>query len=215
MYIPKDFREEDRAVLHAFMRQHIFAALVTSGERGLSATHLPFYLDSSRGEQGILVAHMARANPQWQTFDGQREAMVIFQGAHAYVSPSWYEPASTNVPTWNMAVVHAYGIPHIIEDHAELYALLNRLVSENEAGFETPWAMQSSEDYVHRRISAIVGFEFPISRLEGKFKLSQNRNEVDQQHVAEALSKSANDTDRAVAELMRERQKSRAQSGPT
>lgn len=205
MYIPREFREENRTVLHAFMRQYNFAAMVTNGEKGLVATHLPFYLDETRGEQGTLVAHMARANPQWQTFKAEQEALVIFQGPHTYITPSWYEPSASNVPTWNMALVHAYGVPRIIEDHDEVYALLKRLVNENEAGFESPWPIESSEDYVHRRISAIVGFEMAIARLEGKYKLSQNRSEADQQRVIEALSNSVSAPDQEVAALMEAR----------
>jgi transcriptional regulator len=148
---------------------------------------------------------MARANNQWKTFNEQ-EALIIFQGPHAYISPSWYDPAPSNVPTWNMTVVHAYGVPHIIEDHEQVYAMLKRLVDENEGGFELPWAIQNSEDYVHRRLTSIVAFEIPITRIEGKFKLSQNRSEEDQQHVVDALTKSENELDRQVASLMEKKE---------
>jgi transcriptional regulator len=205
MYIPKSFSEPDQNVLHEFMEQHSFAALVTSNNGQLVATHLPFYLDRSRGEHGTLVAHMARANPQWKDIGTEQEALVIFQGPHAYITPSWYEPVPTNVPTWNMTIVHAYGVPRLIEDHDEMYAMLTRLVNDNEGGFESPWNIQNSEAYVHKTIAAIVGLEVPITRLEGKFKLSQNRSETDQQHVIEALSKSENETDRQVADLMDKR----------
>ncbi|MEP7284186.1 MAG: FMN-binding negative transcriptional regulator [Chloroflexota bacterium] len=205
MYIPGAFREEDQSVLHDFMQQNNFAVLVTSNDGQLCATHLPFYLDPSRGQHGTLVAHMARANAQWKTFDGEHEALIIFQGAHAYISPSWYEPTQTNVPTWNMAVVHAYGVPRIITDDEQMYRMLTQLVDAHELGFESPWSIQNSEASVHRQLAAIVGFEITITRLEGKFKLSQNRSETDQQHVIEALSQSLNELDRQVAGLMDQR----------
>src|SRR5579859_6204248 len=205
MYIPPYFREDDQRVLHDFMRHYNFAALVTLDGKQFRATHLPFLLDSDRGPHGTLIAHMARANQQWKTFDGEQEALIIFQGPHAYVTPSWYDSAPSNVPTWNMTVVHAYGVPRIIEDHDQVYALLNRLVNDNETPFETPWQMQSSEAYVHRQIAAIVAFEIPIARLEGKYKLSQNRNEADRQRVAEELSQSDNTVDREVGALMKAR----------
>ena len=205
MYIPKHFSEPDQDVLHDFMEQHSFAALVTTNDGQLSATHLPFYLDRSRGDHGTLVAHMARANQHWKSINTELEALIIFQGPHAYITPSWYEPVPSNVPTWNMTIVHAYGTPRLIEDHDEMYAMLTRLVNENEHGFESPWDIQNSDEYVHRTIAAIVGVEIAITRLEGKFKLSQNRPEADQQHVIEALSQSANETDRQVADLMAKR----------
>src|SRR5260370_40830619 len=123
MYIPKAFREDDIKTLHTFMREYSFATLVTQQEGMPFASHLPFLLDREQGPYGTLLAHMARANPQWRDFDGTQEALVIFQGPHAYISPSWYQ-ASLSVPTWNYAVAHAYGQPRIIEDQAILYTLL-------------------------------------------------------------------------------------------
>ncbi|MHB8625023.1 MAG: FMN-binding negative transcriptional regulator [Aggregatilineales bacterium] len=205
MYIPKHFREDDPSVLHDLIEQYNFAALVTHHDDQLHATHLPFYLDKSRGEHGTLVAHMARANSQWRDFADNQEALVIFQGPHAYITPSWYENVPTNVPTWNMAVVHAYGIPKIIEDHDAMYAMLRRLVSAHESPREQPWPIESSEEYVHGRIAAIVGFELPIARLEGKFKLSQNRTEADQLRVIDGLGASGSPQDAEVASLMEQR----------
>ncbi len=207
MYIPQTFSQDDRDLLFDFMQQYNFAALVTQHAGQLTATHRPFYLDRSRGEHGVLTAHMARANLQWQSFDSNQEVLMIFQGPHAYVTPSWYEPVPTNVPTWNMTIVHAYGYPRIIDDPAALYAMLNRLVEHHESHFEQPWEMQASEEYVRRRIGAIVGFEISITRLEGKFKLSQNRSETDQHRVIEALSPSADPNDPQVADMMRRHQR--------
>lgn len=210
MYIPKQFREDDRDTLFDLIEQYNFGVLVTHRNGELHATHLPFYVDRAHGEHGTLIAHMARPNPQWHDFASDQEALVIFQGPHAYITPSWYESSPTNVPTWNMAVVHAYGIPKIIEDHDAMYSMLRQLVNYHEVPRETPWPMESSEDYVHGRIAAIVGFEIPIVRLEAKFKLSQNRNETDQQHVIEGLSSTGNPQDAEVSALMKLR---RSKSG--
>ncbi len=202
MYIPKHFSQEDLSILHEMMARYSFAALVTNADGQLHATHLPFYLDRTRGPNGTLLAHMARANEQWKDFAAGHEALVIFQGPHAYITPSWYENKPTNVPTWNMAVIHAYGVPRIVDDPAELYGMLKRLVDFNESHFAEPWPIESSEEYVHRAMAAIVGFELPIARLEGKFKLSQNRSEDEQRQVAHNLSQSESATDRATAALM-------------
>jgi transcriptional regulator len=209
MYIPSSFREDDPALLHDLMRQYNFAVLVTQhnpspgpGPGGAPfATHLPFLLDSGRGPYGTLLAHMARANPQWRDFAAGQEALVIFQGPHAYVSPSWYEVAPS-VPTWNYAVVHAYGTPRVIEDHTALYEQLNTLVDTHETAFERPWKLDLPDDYLDRMARAIVGFEIEISRLEGKLKLSQNRAEGDRQRVAAALARSADPLSVDVAEMM-------------
>ena len=199
MYLPKSFQIEDLAELHAFMRAYSFATLVTQHQGAPFASHLPFLLDAERGPHGTLLAHMARANPQWRDFGG--EALVIFQGPHAYISPSWYE-AHPSVPTWNYAVVHAYGIPRIVEDHATLHHMLETLVDTREAAFAQPWRMDLPPDYLDKMMRAVVGFEIAITRLEGKLKLSQNRSEHDQHQVAEALGQSEDQLDRGVAEMM-------------
>src|SRR5712691_10234868 len=199
MYIPKAFREDDINTLHKFMQEYSFATLITHHEGVPFATHLPFILDSERCPNGTLLAHMARANPQWHDFSGEQEVLVIFQGPHAYVSPSWYE-VELSVPTWNYAVVHAYGIPRLIEDGEELYKLLKILIETHEAQFENPWPFQLQEDYLHKMMRGIVGFEIEIARLEGKFKLSQNRTESERENVIAALQKSRDTL--AVAELM-------------
>lgn len=201
MYIPKAFREDDLDQLHALIRRYSFAILVTQHEGLPLATHLPFVLDAGRGPHGTLLAHMARANPQWRSFGEQREALVIFQGPHAYISPSWYE-VEPSVPTWNYAAVHAYGTPRIVEDPAELAEMLRALVDVNEAGFERPWEVRLPDDYLGARLRAIVGFEIPIARLEGKLKLSQNRTEGERRRVAAALRESGDPSDAGVAAMM-------------
>ena len=199
MYIPKAFREDHINNLHKLMREYSFATLITQHEGVPFATHLPFMLDAQRGPNGTLLAHMARANPQWHDFASGQEELVIFQGPHAYISPSWYE-VELSVPTWNYAVVHAYGIPRLIEDGEELYQLLKTLIETHEAQFEKPWPFQLPDDYLQKMMRGIVGFEIEITRLEGKFKLSQNRTEAERENVIAALQESRDTL--AVAELM-------------
>ncbi|HZU66002.1 MAG TPA: FMN-binding negative transcriptional regulator [Ktedonobacteraceae bacterium] len=203
MYIPKAFREDDLEKLHKLMQEYSFAALVTQQDGVPVATHLPFLLDMERGQYGTLMAHMARANPQWRTFNSGQEALVIFQGPHAYISPSWYE-VELSVPTWNYAAVHAYGVPRIIDDKATLYDLLKALIERHEAQFEKPWDFQLPEDYLQKMMQGTVGFEIEITRLEGKFKMSQNRSASEQQRVIAALRESQDVSNVQVAELMSE-----------
>jgi transcriptional regulator len=202
VYIPTFNAVRDPAILHHLMRHFSFATLVTTHEGAPFATHLPFMLDASAGEHGTLIAHMARGNAQWRDLDGRHEALTIFQGPHAYISPSWYEEP-VSVPTWNYAVVHAYGIPRLIEDEARVRAVLRDLVDLHESGFEDPWPMDLPDDYLHKMIGAIVAFEMPITRLEGKLKLSQNRTPNDQRKVIEELSASSNANAQAVGAMMR------------
>jgi transcriptional regulator len=201
MYLPNVFREDNPAQLHALIQRYSFGILVTQHDGAPFASHLPFLLDAGRGPYGTLLAHMARANPQWRSFAEQREALVIFQGPHAYISPSWYD-VEPSVPTWNYAVVHAYGTPRVIEDIAALRDMLRALVDVHEAAFEQPWEMRLPEDYLHKQMRAIVGFEIPITRLEGKLKLSQNRAEGDRRRVAATLRQSGDPSDADVADLM-------------
>lgn len=204
MYIPSFNREDDVQTLHEFMRTYSFATLITQHEGTLLASHLPFTLNSERGRYGVLACHFARANSQWRTLDPQQEILVIFQGPHAYISPSWYG-VHPSVPTWNYAVVHAYGLPRIIDDEQELYEMLRVLVQTNEAGFAQQWHLQPIDDYLHKMMRAVVGVEIEITRLEGKYKLSQNRTMDDQLRVIEALAASPAEEQRQVADLMRRR----------
>ena len=204
MYTPRDFEEQRLHVLHDAMRANPFAALVTGGEGGPIATHLPFIVDPARGEFGTLRGHMARANRQWQAFAATDEALVIFGGAHAYISPSWYETALA-VPTWNYLAVHAYGRPEIIEGPAAVLALLHDQVATFEARFEQPWTANGLPgEWLEARINAIVAFEIPIARIEGKAKMSQNRP-ADQARVAAALAASGDAMAIGTANEMRAR----------
>lgn len=206
MYIPKAFREEDTGVLHTFMQANNFAILVTMQDGVPLATHLPLILDPEKGSHGTLRGHMARANTQWRTFDEKTEVLVIFPGPHAYISPSWYvsEP-EISVPTWNFTAVHAYGIPRLISDEELLYTLLKDSVDTFEADFAQPWTIQEHNDFMRKKIRAIVGLEIPITRLEGKMKLSQNRSAEDQERVVAKLQDSDGMLDNATAGMMQKK----------
>jgi transcriptional regulator len=186
------------------MEQHSFATLVTL-EAGLPmANHLPLMAERHPEYGDRLVGHMARANPQWRTFADTSEALVIFHGPHAYVSPSYYV-TKPNVPTWNYAVVHAYGRPRVIEEPTEVLSLLRESSARYEAGFEKPWSPDQAEEYVWKLLTSIVAFELRITRLEGKFKLSQNRSEEDQRSMLESLERSSVPENQELATLMRAR----------
>ncbi len=183
MYLPETFQVEDRDVLYDVIRANNFGVLMSQVEGRPFATHLPFVLDGD-----VLVAHMARANLHWRAFADGGDVLCVFQGPHAYVSPSWYA-AENAVPTWNYVAVHAYGTPEIVEDSAAVYADQKRLVDTHEAGFAEPWAIDGQDQgYVDGMIRAIVDFRIPISHIEGKFKLSQNRPEDDRVRVADTLA---------------------------
>jgi transcriptional regulator len=202
LYTPELFKITDEAVLHDLMDRFSFATLVTQHESYPLATHLPFMLDRAAGEHGTLIAHMARANEQWHDFEQGQDVLAIFQGHHAYISPSWYE-TFPSAPTWNYMVVHAYGIPRIITDDGRIRALLTALVDRNEARFESPWPLDVPETFLQTLMKNIVMFELPIARLEGKFKLSQNQPARNQRRVVEALAASADPFERELAEIMR------------
>lgn len=202
MYTPASFKVDDLERLHELMRRYPFALLLTEQDGEIAATHLPFMIDAPRGKQGTLLAHMARANPHWKLFDGQRESLVVFTGAHAYISPSWYQSPVT-VPTWNYAVVHAHGRPTIVRDKTRVRAMLEKLVAIHEAYVEPPWSTSQAGDYIGKQLDYIVAFEIEIERLEGKFKFNQNRSRADQEGVVRALSESDDPMKLAVAEIMR------------
>lgn len=205
MYIPGDFREDDAGRLEALMAAASFALVVTTDDAGLPfASHLPLLHEPAADGRGRLLGHMARANPQWRHFEAGASALAVFWGPHAYVSPSWYQTHPA-VPTWNYATVHAYGRPALLAPEATR-ALLARLVETYEAGSETPWRFELPEKYEAMMLRGIVGFEIQIERIEGKFKLSQNRGAADRGHVAARLAEAGFDDARAVARLMRERE---------
>lgn len=202
MYVPKAFAVEDASRLHEFMRAHDFALVVSSGGQGLLATHLPVLIDSDRGAKGTIVAHLARANRHYLDLQGT-EVMVVFSGPHGYVSPRWYA-ADKAVPTWNYTAVHAYGTARAVFDAGELRAMVARLADRHEGRATKPWTLENAgEDYIQMMLKGIVGIEIAITRLEGKFKLSQNRDEADRRGVVAALARSGQAGDRELAEFMR------------
>jgi transcriptional regulator len=201
MYIPSAHAVTDLARLHDFMRRHGFATLVTQGEEGLIATHLPLLLDVEGGSRGQILGHMARANPQWRRARG--EALAIFSGPHAYISPSWYEAEGT-VPTWNYAVVHAYGPFEVIEDRETLHDILRRSVRTHEDPRPQPWSFDETAPHVDGLLKAIVGFRIPIVRLEGKWKMSQNHPEERRRRVIRALLARPDEDSQAVARMVAE-----------
>lgn len=203
MYIPASFREDRLDVLHDVIQKHSFGTIVSTGEAGLMASHLPFLLDPAAGRFGTLAYHLARANPHWRDWSEGSEVMVMFRGPHAYVSPTWYVSREA-VPTWNYIAVHAYGIPRMIEGGGDLLQLLQRLTARSEGDSREAWQVPWPDDYVEKMMGAIVGFRLEITRLEGKFKLSQNRSAEDAAAVIGTFERSTSADERALADLMAE-----------
>ncbi|HUQ27907.1 MAG TPA: FMN-binding negative transcriptional regulator [Usitatibacter sp.] len=173
LYVPPHFRVEEREGLVEFMRAHAFATLVSSGDAGLHVSHVPLLTDLD-GTTLRVRGHVARASPHWQALEGATDVAAIFHGPHAYVSPTWYAN-HPSVPTWNYAVVHAHGSARLT-DEAELHEIVMELSAKYEAGNTPPWKMSElPAAYVSSMLAMIVGFEIEVSRVEGKFKLSQNR----------------------------------------
>ena len=202
MYVPPEFRLEDRAAIEALLEKHDFGLLVTDGKNGPEATHLPFLYDR---ERGVIEAHLSRGNGQWRSLEklaqAGGEALLIVQGPHAYISPRWYEtPAS--VPTWNYLALHIYGRPRALADRQSLYEQQRRLA----ARYEDPadWAMDSVDpDVMERLLRGIYGFELPVERLEAKAKLSQNKSARDRAGVIAALEGEERSDSRETALWMR------------
>jgi transcriptional regulator len=198
LYVPPHFRVDDPQALHALMERNAFGTLVSSGASGLHVSHIPFVVD--RGDRGVrLLGHVARANEHWEALGSADHVTAIFQGPHGYISPSWYSQ-HPSVPTWNYAVVHAHGKASLM-DEAGLHDLLMRLSATYEAGNAKPWKMSElPADYVATMLKSIVGFEIAVARLEGKFKLSQNRPA----EIARVIERLEARGEPALAGLMRE-----------
>ena len=205
MYTPPAFREDDPATLRQIMREARLSALVTATAEGLVATPLPLILDESEGELGVLYGHLARANPQWK-LTAIGEALVIFSGPDAYVTPSWYASKREHgkvVPTWNYAAVHAYGPVEFFEDQTRLHEAVTRLTKLYEKPRAEPWAVTDApEPFIKSQLKGIVGLRMPITRIEGKRKMSQNRPEADREGVAAGLAQSERESDRQVSPLI-------------
>ena len=198
LYLPPHFRVEDHAKLVDFMRGHAFATLVCTGAAGLHVSHVPLLVDVD-GDALRLRGHVARGNAQWEALEGATHVAAIFHGPHAYVSPTWYA-THPSVPTWNYAVVHAHGRARLT-DEAELHEIVSELSSKYEAANRPPWKLsEQPAAYVSSMLGMIVGFEIEVERVEGKFKLSQNRP-VEIPRVIERLEASG---EAELASLMRE-----------
>ena len=203
MYVPRHFSQDDTADAHDLIRSNVFATLVTEVSGRPDATHVPVVLDAERGELGSLRFHLARANPTGKALADEREVLVMFVGPNTYISPDWY--ANENlVPTWNYAVVHAYGMPRTMDD-AELRHLLDDLsASQEERLPKSPWTTDKMPpDLVDKMCKAIVGFELPITELQGKWKFDQNKGADDRAGVVAALEELGGESKRAVAATMR------------
>jgi transcriptional regulator len=192
MYIPRANEEKRLPVLHQLIHAEPLAALVTLGSTGLVATHLPMVLESTPDTLGILRGHVSRANSQWRDLNPTVEALAIFSGPQHYITPNWYpgkHEHGREVPTWNYVVVHAYGPLRIIHDEHWLLAHLDQLTTQSEASAATPWKLADAPaDYIRTLLNGIVGLELPIHRLEGKWKVSQNRTAAEKQGIIEGLT---------------------------
>jgi transcriptional regulator len=193
MYVPSHFSVPDNEALYRLIRENALGILVTNGGSGLDANHIPFELEPQQGQHGVLRAHVARGNPVWKDVRDGAEVMVIFRAEDAYVSPNWYPSKHEfhkQVPTWNYRVVHVHGTITIHDDEAFLRGLVGRLTLTHEASQPVPWRMDDApKDYIAAMLKAIVGLEIHITRLVGKFKLSQNRELRDRLSLGEALKK--------------------------
>ena len=204
MYLPKHFEQNDAQALRDLMREYPLATLVTRGADGITADHVPLEFDPDAGPHGSLLGHVARANPLWQHAAGT-PVLAVFQGPQAYVSPSMYPSKALThkvVPTWNYAVVHAHGMLHAEDDPAWVHALVSRLTRQHEGRRDVPWAVSDAPpEYVQQMLRAIVGIRIPLTRLVGKWKVSQNRDAADRQGVAQGLT-GHGDTAQSMAALV-------------
>lgn len=203
MYIPRYYRVTDEETIDQFIRQNSFATLVSCDQQVPVATHLPLEFFEDESGNRFLNGHVARANKQWRTFETNDDVLAIFAGPHTYVSARWYN--RINVPTWNYMVAHVYGKPRLVTDREELYAMLKKLVDkyEAEAVTENPYKLENQpKDFVEKEMKGIVGFQIKISRVEAKFKLSQNRRHPDYDNIIAELQKSDEADAQEVAKAM-------------
>jgi transcriptional regulator len=200
MYIPKLYREEDRVKILDFIQQNDFATLITYDGQKPVASHLLMGI-IEEGETLFVNGHMSRANPHWKTFENNPEVLVIFQGPHTYISPTWYN--HVNVPTWNYQSVHVYGRPRVITDYDEVYEILNGLIHRYESN--SHYRLQSlPKDFVEKEIKGIVAFQLEVTRIEANYKLSQNRKDEDYANIIVKLDERSDDLSHGVAEAMRD-----------
>ena len=206
MYLPSSFNETRIPLLHDLMRANPLATLITRAADGVVADHIPMQVLASPEPHGSLLGHVARANPLWKEHPAELEALAVFQGPGVYLSPSLYPTKRLTgevVPTWNYAVVHAYGTMRFVHDPAWLLALVSSLTDAHEAARSGPWKVSDAPPaYIDKMLGAIVGFEFTITRISGKWKVSQNRNAADRQGVVDGLRATDDAASQAVADLV-------------
>ena len=203
-YIPQHFRVSDEQTLQEFMRTYDFATVVSRSPDGLVTSHVPVLVRAS-GPTLVIVGHMARANHHWRLMDGATPALAVFHGPHGYVSPTWYETAPA-VPTWNYGVVHAHGLPTANEDETFVRGVLEELVRRYEGDRPNGWRPETlPTDFYDRMLRAIVAFEMPVTKLDGKFKLGQNRSVEDRLRTIAALENEGSQEAAWLAEFMRRR----------
>jgi len=208
MYQPPHFREEDLSIQQALIRAHPLGLLITSGDAGPNANLLPFHLDASLSQKGTLQVHMAKANTQWREIEAGAPALVVFQGADAYVTPSWYatkQETGKVVPTWNYAIVQVRGSARVIQDAGWLRSQIAALTGDQEKLRDHAWAVGDAPDaYIAAQIKGIVGVEIEIAEIEGKWKVSQNRPEADISRVVDGLGDASDPhADASMAGLVR------------
>jgi transcriptional regulator len=205
MYRPDHYRVDDLSLMHSLMRARPLVALVSAGAEGLCATHLPTVL-KGEAPYGVIEFHLARANPHWKQLAECNEALMIFQGPDGYITPNWYPSKAEHgkvVPTWNYAVVHAYGRPEVMKDKDWLCRHVTELTSQQERNEVRPWALSDAPGtYIDVMLRGIVGFRFAITRLEGKWKMSQNRDAKDRDGVSRGLVTRAAGDDLEMAEIV-------------
>lgn len=207
MYVPKHFTEDDPETIQNTIKSARFASLISAADDVPYATHLPLHLDTTRGEYGTLLGHVARANEHWRQFDGKKQALAIFTGINAYIGPNWYSSKNT-VPTWNYMAVHAYGAPHIIKEPDDVLDILAKLTAENENDFTGNWTMDKMDQNILRgMLKGIVAFEMPIKRLEAKSKLGQNKKPEDTRGAVDGLRRTKNPMATDIATEMERRLK--------
>lgn len=209
MYLPPEFKEDRIPVLHAAIAETGLATLISFGAKGLIASHIPIFLDPAPAPLGTLYGHVSRGNPHWREAAPEHDSLAIFMGPDAYVTPSWYATKRESgkvVPTWNYVSVHAYGRPEFFSDAARLEDLVTRLTRLHESKRAAPWAPSDAPaDFLQGRLKAIIGFALPIARLEGKWKMSQNRPPQDRAGVIEGLRSEGGPARQSVAAIVAER----------
>lgn len=209
MFSPQSFKETRIDVLHQLIKSNSLGVLAAIVDDEIVVNHVPFLLEKTKNEFETLQCHVAKANPVWKDLSKQKEIVVIFQGADSYISPSWYPSKQEHgkvVPTWNYIVVHARGVPKVIEDQEWLFNHVSQLSDQHEQNMKEPWKVTDApSDYITKLTQAIVGIEIPITTLNGKWKVSQNRPKTDQIGVVENLEIQASDDAKNIANTIQKR----------